>query len=467
MGHLVAEPFRSHLVLSQLQGHCISFKSKFRSVVEQVQQQYPDTEAYGVSCISNSGMCRKYEIDGYPAVFVIPEYAPVAQWTEVLPHRFSFEAVEHVFREYDEKNQGNPIQTSVKQGAAQQQQQGMYAPAMPQPAQHHQDMYSQQQIAMPQVAHQNTYFQPEPAQHGDMYVQQEPPMPPPAHEHMMYSQQQLPAMPERELERNMRPVASNGQPFHMEGEGFDLVDAQSEPSDRREEDTDDDGRAKNRDDDTVQTGEDSGEQDAADSIMITTDNGYGGEQPVEEGIHFAARQGSIPMAGAEAARGMEREMDRWKQYHQQKRKRKHRIGFRRPQPPAEAAYAGATKTMRAHQLNTPEFAERIAQIGKTLTKVKGRKRSAAAVEKIRNKQKPFKKVLKKEKFAEKIPIIKMLPTIKMSAEEELILDASLSFLQGIRHGVFRSDAALSPARQHALYEFLNVMSVGLPPEWGT
>ena len=53
----------------------------------------------------------------------------------------------------------------------------------------------------------------------------------------------------------------------------------------------------------------------------------------------------------------------------------------------------------------------------------------------------------------------------MSQEEELILDASLSFLTGLRVGVYKSDDPLPPKQQQALKGWLDLLLVSLPPEW--
>jgi hypothetical protein len=54
----------------------------------------------------------------------------------------------------------------------------------------------------------------------------------------------------------------------------------------------------------------------------------------------------------------------------------------------------------------------------------------------------------------------------MSPEEELILDASLSFVTGLKHGIFMKEGPLDETKKGALKGWLNLLSVGLPPEWG-
>jgi hypothetical protein len=54
----------------------------------------------------------------------------------------------------------------------------------------------------------------------------------------------------------------------------------------------------------------------------------------------------------------------------------------------------------------------------------------------------------------------------MMPEEEAILDASLSFVSGLRYGVFKGDGPLTSNRKMALKNWLDLLSVSLPPEWG-
>jgi len=55
----------------------------------------------------------------------------------------------------------------------------------------------------------------------------------------------------------------------------------------------------------------------------------------------------------------------------------------------------------------------------------------------------------------------------MTAEEELILDATLSLVVSLESGVYTSvDQNLSKTQKRALTDFLDLLSVSLPPEWG-
>jgi hypothetical protein len=82
---------------------------------------------------------------------------------------------------------------------------------------------------------------------------------------------------------------------------------------------------------------------------------------------------------------------------------------------------------------------------------------------------PYRKDVRKPTFArkqaERLPVIKRF--VKMTAEEELILDATVSLVAGLETGVFmEDDKELDMDKRRALKAFLDLLSVSLPPEWG-
>jgi hypothetical protein len=72
-------------------------------------------------------------------------------------------------------------------------------------------------------------------------------------------------------------------------------------------------------------------------------------------------------------------------------------------------------------------------------------------------------VITKERVIERIPFMKRM--VKMSHEEELILDASMSFIHGLRVGIFKDRKTLSEDEQVALEDWLHLVRVTLPSEW--
>jgi hypothetical protein len=75
------------------------------------------------------------------------------------------------------------------------------------------------------------------------------------------------------------------------------------------------------------------------------------------------------------------------------------------------------------------------------------------------------KQVSKLRLAEKIPIIKRVVR-EMSDEEELILDSSLAVIHGLRVSLYKSHNSLTPAEKGVLINWLDLLNVALPPEWG-
>ena len=150
-------------------------------------------------------------------------------------------------------------------------------------------------------------------------------------------------------------------------------------------------------------------------------------------------------------------------------------GFDARQVPNE----GATSTMKAHDPNTQEFRERRGKILAQIEKKKGKK-ARVEVEKhmndVLNKRvpipdsqtkkakRPFTKVIERPKLRERIPIVKRM--VKMNNEESLMLDTTLAFIDGLAQGLFRTDASLTVKEQRALNDWLQLLSIALPQEWG-
>jgi len=131
------------------------------------------------------------------------------------------------------------------------------------------------------------------------------------------------------------------------------------------------------------------------------------------------------------------------------------------------ATRGATKSMKAHTSGTEEFEERKKGIVKVIRKVAGKKRAIQVQKKLEQpvatQAPPFRKVISAPKFAERLPILKRI--IRMGDEESMILDATLSFVQGLKYGIFRSPKALADKEKKALLDWLQLLHIALPQEW--
>ena len=184
---------------------------------------------------------------------------------------------------------------------------------------------------------------------------------------------------------------------------------------------------------------------------------------------------SIPMissskyAGADLAKSRPKTMDQWKaiikqRLEQLKLKRGNHGTFGRDDIPRNA-----TRAMLANRKGTKEYSQRQKDLLATIEKHKkhGRRKQHENPHEIENQllegQLPFKKRVAPMQFVEYVRIIKH--AVRMSHEEELILDASQSFLTGLRNGVYRSDDPLPPKQRQALKDWLDLLNIALPPEW--
>lgn len=205
----------------------------------------------------------------------------------------------------------------------------------------------------------------------------------------------------------------------------------------------------------------------------------------------------VPGAGAQKALMKPSDMDKYRQIIELRKKqlevnRAKSLSFLRPLAASIKKTAGPggkvvlqapgkrgdTQVMRANTPGTLEFDERKRQILERIKKSQLQRsrfpllnfnKKINPSDNLVNKSKlPFKKEPKApgivRRSIEKVPVVKRI--FKMSPEEELILDASLSFVTGLKHGIFMKDGPLDETKKSALKGWLNLLSVGLPPEWG-
>jgi hypothetical protein len=176
-----------------------------------------------------------------------------------------------------------------------------------------------------------------------------------------------------------------------------------------------------------------------------------------------------PRPGAATARIMPNEMDKWKEVQMQRLKGKRSSLLRRkPSTPAFLAEGDATKIMKANRPGTWEFNQRQKELLEDLDRIRRKKRGLWHGRKKPTRdimpQKQFKKKVGGPRLVEKLPIVKRIH--KMNEEEKLILDASLSLMEGLRYGVFKTKKGLDGKQKQALKAWLDLLSISLPPEWG-
>jgi hypothetical protein len=139
---------------------------------------------------------------------------------------------------------------------------------------------------------------------------------------------------------------------------------------------------------------------------------------------------------------------------------------------------GETPIMRANRPGTVEYSQHRADILKQIDLVRRKRRLPiksiqrpyarpifrTSMSNVRMAEPEVKKIVTKERLIEKVPLLKSLT--RLSAEEELMLDVSLSFFHLMEFGVYTSRGSLPLDRQKVLKDWLDLLTISLPPEWG-
>lgn len=121
-----------------------------------------------------------------------------------------------------------------------------------------------------------------------------------------------------------------------------------------------------------------------------------------------------------------------------------------------------TSIMKSHRVGTEEHKKRMEAVKKIVAaKAPNKQRS---IEKLAKGEIPFKVFPTAEKAIAHVPILKHFHSL--SDEEELILDASLSFVESFRVNVFKREGPLNASEKKALRDWLYFVSIALPQEWG-
>lgn len=266
-----------------------------------------------------------------------------------------------------------------------------------------------------------------------------------------------------------------------DAEEFNATDENDEDeSDDEEDDTDvevEEEETESDEDIVLDNARERWEEDSSEDLDRIGDAPRSG-MPIEE-YRNGNKNGVLPGAGALKGKSQVRDMDKWKELiakkkqEFEKRRRGRRGRKNKANQPGGEAKEGATKVMKANTPGTNEFQTRMQKLMIKINRLRKKRglpplTGSAATLVTKKSEMPLKKEVKKPGFArrqgEKLPIVKRI--FKMTEEEELILDASLSFMAGLKYGVFKSDDILTAKQTAALKGWLDLMSVSLPPEWG-
>lgn len=189
--------------------------------------------------------------------------------------------------------------------------------------------------------------------------------------------------------------------------------------------------------------------------------------------------GSRPNAGHSRARTKEKQMDRFKdtikderQSYLLKRKgighflRKDGTRDKRGKPLEQTPPEEMTKAMKQYTPGTSEFDKRKKALIARMNRGNRKARKDADTVVLKKESLPFRKDVRKPGFAKKaaehIPGLKRM--VKMTEEEELILDVSLSLTVALETGLMMGIDDLKA--RTVMRRWLDLLSVSLPPEWG-
>ena len=199
----------------------------------------------------------------------------------------------------------------------------------------------------------------------------------------------------------------------------------------------------------------------------------------------ARRPGAGHMKAATQYKEMDRFQEKLKEHREKYQNKRQGLGKlmhkdptrgRDGQPVERTNPEVMTPAMRANTPGTKEYEERKKKIIDRIEKLR-KKRGikskhsgsvAAPRAPLTKETLPFKKDVRKPNFikktAERLPIAKRFA--KMTPEEELILDVSMSFVTGLDSGVFMTGKELNMMQRKALRNYLDLLSIALPAEWG-
>ncbi len=310
----------------------------------------------------------------------------------------------------------------------------------------------------------------------------------------------------REDKRNdkaiINDVAAHGDQDDVADEN--VVTTQSDEIDANDEDTETGANAgsdeeeeeanDSKEDETMtkgdyQSDEESGDEDATEGQGIKVD----GSLP---SVGWKAGPAGLPQLGGAAvqrrhdaghnkARNQPNALDRFKdemkikrQEYEKKRKglgkyvRKDNRKDKKGNPKLPQDPHAKTEGMKAFIPGETDYIKRTDAMKKRVEKVhKKLKIPPQITEKtpLTKESLPYTKDVRKQSITKKA--ISALPLVgrrfRMTAEEELILDVSLSLVVGLETGVkFKPGEGLNGQQRKALQNFLDLLNVSLPPEWG-
>ena len=468
---------------------CRSFKPKYIALAEKMTKKRPELEFYAVSCVAKKEICAKYKIKGYPSIMTFP--ANSKEGTELKRSKTpmsSAYAPADILRALrlstrsKGKNEGDKESDEEDDSEGSQEREQEVGEADERHDEKEEHVEKDGVTARDEV--ENTVDEKETSESSKEETSEISALSLKNAASLSgmggnsasrvkelktkYAKQRLSDSASSVL-ANTGPVASaTNSTIHASEADSSQEEVDEDEREIEEEEEDDESEGRKSEVDRDKKNNDEGNDEPSEETVGRTPlEGLAESHGDKAGIKGTAR---VPGAGATLAGKTQSDMDQWsgafmKLIEGQKKGRKGGSDV--------LSAPGATKTMLANTPGTKEFAKKKRTTLDRVHAVKGKrsflKKKAAITPDMENdllkkKNLPFKIEPKKQTLVQKLPVIKSL--FKMSSEEELVLDASLSFVTGLKHGVFMSRESLSDKKKEALKGWLELSSVGLPPEWG-
>jgi hypothetical protein len=175
----------------------------------------------------------------------------------------------------------------------------------------------------------------------------------------------------------------------------------------------------------------------------------------------------LPIPGAMLARYKKKDLDRFQEQLKRNVEIRKRWNNRRRKGLEPADPDSMTKAMRVNTPGTEEFINRRKAMLERLEKA--RKKGIRLTKPLQSAENSgamelgelpyYKDIRKRRRFAS------LNPFSKLSEEEQLILDVTNAFYMGLKMGLFLKNDQLSPPQIIAFRNYLELLSVSLPPEW--
>jgi Erv1 / Alr family len=462
--------FLSKRSFYNLQGHCIHFKDRYIEVAKEAFGKYRngEIEFYAVSCVGVEDICTKYAIDGYPSLYAIPANSQIKDRKLLINQSFSLTDVESALNVSSKQTELEPQLDTHRRTTSENDQRehnddgnNVNEKEENDDGNNRSEKEDGKNVEEDEVNDDGKSEKDEKENDDGKSVKDE--------------KENDDGKNEKEEEENGDD--GDGKQEDANENGDDGEDGnENKNGDDGQQGTDDNQRVENQNDDKRSEEED--EDDHSKSSF---------DEEVERFKNGGVQSGSLIMSskskivGAEVAKSLPKTMDQWKdimkqrlgereyQWLRQRRAKPGSLGKDFLQVASGIGNDGATDIMLANRKGTQEYTERqkalLAVIGKMNSYRRRKKRENP--EEIKNQlskgRLPYKKRVRPMKLVERVPIVRSI--VPVSHEEELILDASLSFLTGLRIGVYKSDYPLPPKQKQALKDWLELLQISLPPEW--